>query len=255
MLRVQARAALPRVAVLGLREDRMSRGLALSLGAPPGAVTVTGDDALELVAGTSAPDGGALGVNMRVCDYAGVDPSAAAGIGHLLLASATALQAPIVALPVSRGAAGTDLRAIRALLRPGHGRAEIELADLMTPEALIAAAGRCRAVVTGSYHAAVFAVAQGVPAVCLTRSSYYDAKFCGLRALFPSACFVVPIGQRDAAGRLRTAISEAWHLPLRARAAARQAASRQCDAGRAAYAQFRAAVEDSPRLLAAGHRG
>jgi polysaccharide pyruvyl transferase WcaK-like protein len=252
VLRVQARAVLPGLAVLGLREDRVGRDLALSLGAAPGAVTATGDDALELIAGTSAPDGGALGVNMRVSDYAGVDPAAAAVIGGLLLESATALQAPIVALPVSRGSAGTDLRAIRALLRPGRGRADVVLDDLMTPEALIAAAASCRAVVTGSYHAAVFALAQGVPAVCLTKSSYYDAKFCGLRALFPSACFVVSLGPPDIADHLRTAIDEAWHLPLAARAAARAAASRQRSAGRAAYAQFRDAVAASPVMIGAG---
>ena len=51
-LHVQARAVLPRLAVLGLREDRIGRDLALSVGTRPSAVTLTGDDALELIAGS-----------------------------------------------------------------------------------------------------------------------------------------------------------------------------------------------------------
>jgi colanic acid/amylovoran biosynthesis protein len=253
-LRTQARAVLPKLAALSLREDRMGPDLALSLGTPPGAMTVSGDEALELTPGTSAPEGHALGVNMRVSGYAGVDPAAAAAIGDLLLESAAALQAPIVALPVSRGAAGDDLGSIRALLRPERSRADITLNDFTTPEALITAAAGCRAIVTGSYHAAVFGLAQGVPTICLTKSSYYDAKFAGLRALFPSACSVVSLDQPDCAAQLRTAIDEAWHLPAPARAAAREATTRQRNAGREAYARFRDAVEKSPVMVTADSR-
>jgi len=254
-LRAQARRVLPRLAVLGLREDRIGRDLALSFGIPAAAVMVTGDDALELIAETTAADGHALGVNMRVSGYAGVDPAAAAAIGGLLLDSARAFQAPVVALPVSRYAVDADLDAIRALLRAGPGDADIVLRDLTTPEALVTAAASCRAIVTGSYHAAVFGLAQGVPAVCLTKSSYYDAKFAGLRALFPGICSVVSLDQPDCAARLRLAVHEAWHLPAATRAAARDAAARQRHAGRDAYRLFRAAVDKSPAMVTADVRG
>lgn len=254
-LRAQARRVLPRLAALGLREHRIGRDLALSLGARPGAVTVTGDDALELIYGASVPDGQALGVSIRVSGYAGVDPAGTAVLGDLLLQAARTLQAPIVALPVSRYAADADLRAIGALLRSGHSRADIVLRDLTTPQALVTAAAGCRAIVTGSYHAAVFGLAQGVPVVCLTKSSYYDAKFAGLRALFPSACFVVSLEQPDMAARLRSTIEEAWHLPSPAREAARGAAARQRSAGREAYARFRDAVERNPEPVAASSQG
>ena len=244
-LRAQARAVLPRLAVLGLREDRIGRDLALSLGAPSGAVTVTGDDALELIPEASAPDGRALGLSMRVSDYAGVDQEIAAAVAGLVVQAAGAFRAPIVALPVSRYPVGSDLAALRALLRPEGSPADIVLDDLDSPEALATAAARCRVIVTGSYHAAVFGLARGVPAVCLTRSSYYDAKFAGLSALFPGACFVVSLDQPDFADCLRRAIDQAWHLPASARAAARDAAARQRQAGREAYAQFRSAVEQN----------
>jgi polysaccharide pyruvyl transferase WcaK-like protein len=255
VLRAQARAVLPRLAILGLREDQIGRDLALSLGTPPSAVIVTGDDALELIPDAGAPDGQALGVNMRVSGYAGVDPAETAAVGDLLLRAAGTLGAPIVALPVSRYAPDADLAAIRALLRPSRSRANIVLRDLTTPEELATSAAGCRAIVTGSYHAAVFGLAQGVPTVCLTKSSYYDAKFAGLRALFPSACFVISLEQPNFAARLRSSIHKAWHLPPQARAAARQAAARQRDAGRGAYTQFRNAVEKDPVVVYADSEG
>ncbi len=180
LLRIQARAVLPKLAVLGLREGRIGRDLALSLGTSPGTVTVTGDEALELTADTSGPD------------------------SHLL-----------------------------------------------TPQALITTAANCRAIVTGSYHAAVFGLAQGVPVVCLTKSSYYDAKFAGLSALFPGACFVGSLQQPDFADCLRNAIEQAWRLPVSGRAAAREAAAWQ----RRAYAQFWAAVESTPLMVTADNGG
>ena len=191
---------------------------------------------------------------MRVSHYAGVDPAAAEAVGDLVVQAAEAFQAPIVTLPVSRYPVDGDLDALRALLHPERSRADIVLHDLATPEALITAAADCRVIVTGSYHAAVFGLARGVPAVCLTRSSYYDAKFAGLRALFPGACFVVPLDQPDLAGRLRQAINQAWHLPAQARDDARNAAARQRHAGRQAYARFRDVVEKKLVMFTADSR-
>ena len=250
-LRRQARAVLPRLSVLGLREERTGRDLALAFGTPAEAVTITGDDALELVPDPAACDGQALGLSMRVAGYSNIDQAVAAVVGDIVIQCARAFPAPIVALPVSRYPTGSDLDAIRALLPPERSPGDVVLNDLATPEALVTAAARCRVIVTGSYHAAVFGLAQGVPAVCLTRSSYYDAKFAGLKALFPGACFVVSMDRPDFAGELRHAIGEAWHLPAAARAAARDAAAGQRHAGRAAYARFRDTIEPPAVMPAA----
>jgi polysaccharide pyruvyl transferase WcaK-like protein len=253
-LRTQARAVLPRLKVLGLREDRIGRDLVLSLGMPPGALALTGDDALELIGDTNVAEGNALGVSIRVSGYAGVEPAAAAAVGDLVLETATALDAPIVGLPVSRYAADADVEALRVLLHRQHNCVDIVLNDIASPEALVSAAASCCAIVTGSYHAAVFGLAQGVPSVCLTKSSYYDAKFSGLRALFPGACFVVPLDAPDWTALLRATILQAWHLPAPARAAARDTAIRLRDAGREAYAQFRIEVENSAMVAVDGQR-
>ena len=244
-LRLQAGTVLPGLAALSLREDRIGRDLALALGIAPSIVTAGGDDSLELMSGTSVADGHALGANLRVSGYAGVERTVAAAVMELVLEAAAEFSAPIVALPVSRYPADADIVAIRALLSRKPSHTDIALDDLTAPEALASAAASCRAIVTGSYHAAVFGLAQGVPAVCLTKSGYYDAKFGGLQAQFPGACFVVSLDTSDYAARMRDTILQAWDLPAPARAHARDTAMRLGKAGRAAYAQFRYAVEGS----------
>jgi polysaccharide pyruvyl transferase WcaK-like protein len=244
-LRAQASAVIPKLKVIGLREARMGQDLVLSLGASPEAVVVTGDDALELIGGTNVADGYALGVNVRVSGYAGVEAALAEAVGELVLEVATALKVPIVGLPVSRCAPDADIVALRTLLHRRNDRADIVLNDIAFPKDLVSAASTCRAIVTGSYHAAVFGLAQGIPTVCLTKSSYYDAKFSGLQDLFPGACFVIPLDASDWAARLRATIFQAWYLPAPARTVARDSAVCLRDTGREAYARFRVEVENS----------
>lgn len=238
-LRRQARAVLPRLTVLGLREDRTGPGLARALGVPPSAVLVTGDDALEQARGAApVPGATALGFSLRVSGYAGLDAAAAAAVSEVVLAAGRALGAPVTALPVSRYEADGDLRALRAAAGQGTARSGIGGTDLDSPDALWAATARCRAVVAGSYHAAVFSLALGIPAVCLTRSAYYDTKFRGLTSLFPGACQLIALGRPGWAAGLSEAIGRAWRLPAVDRLAARAAAVRLQTAGRDAYARL-----------------
>ena len=240
-LRAQVRMVGPELKVLALREDREDP--ATSLGVPPAAVRLSGDEAFELAVCQDVSAGRALGVNVRVAAYAQVGRSTAARVGDTVLAAAAGLQAPVVGLPVSRYAADSDLAALQALFPPGGTRAGVVLEDIASPEDLIAAVGQCRAIVTGSYHVAVFGLAQGVPAVCLTKSPYYDAKFAGLQASFPQACFVISLDEAEDPARLHSAIVQAWHVPLPDRAMARETSERLRNAGRACYAEFRAAVD------------
>jgi polysaccharide pyruvyl transferase WcaK-like protein len=253
-LRAQASSVMPHLKLLGLREERTGRDLSLALGTPAECMTLTGDDALEFIDSTRVADGGALGVGVRVSGYAGVDDATASAVGDVVLDAAEEFGSPIVGLPVSRYPVHSDLDALRVLLRRARGRGDIVLDDLDSPEALVSATARCRAIVTGSYHAAVFALGQGVPTVCLTKSSYYDGKFGGLQAMFPGACEVISLDAPDCAARLRTMILRAWQLPAPARAAARDAAARLREAGREAYAQFRASTE-APAMASARRRG
>lgn len=247
-LRAMARWVLPRLAALGLREEVTGLDLARSCGVRKDVITITGDEAIEVIPAAAAADGHALGFSIRAADYSGIGREAAAAIGTCVLAAAQELGAPIIGLPVSRYASTADVDAIRDCLQGKQATSDVALADLSSPAELMSASGHCRAVVTGSYHAAVFALAQGVPAVCLSKSRYYDAKFAGLEGLFPAACTVVSLAAGDGPHAVRRAVLRSWELPAGARSAARQGAARQRAAARSAYEAFRLSV-DSPRAL------
>lgn len=250
-VRAMACGVLPKLAALGLREEVTGLGLALSCGARRDLITITGDEAIEVIpesapAHARAP---ALGFSIRAADYAGIGHEAADSIGECVIAAARELGAPILGLPVSRYPKTSDLAAIAACLARKRASVEIGLRDLSSPAELMSASASCRTVVTGSYHAAVYSLALGIPAVCLSKSRYYDVKFAGVSALFPDACQVVSLTDHDPATPLRQAILRAWHLPAEVRSGARAAAACQRSAGRCAYENFRLSIESSSELV------
>lgn len=238
LVRPQAAAVLPRLGVLGLREGLIGPPLAQKLGVPADRVMVTGDDAMALaVAVEPAKQADWLGVNVRVANYTALDESTTLILRRVLGAAAADLDTGLLALPVSRYHEGDDLEDIRGLLSELPGD-RVALPDLTTPQSLADAAGNCRAVVTASYHAAVFALAAGVPAVCLTRSAYYDGKFGGLAAFFPETVTVVPMAEPNLEQRLSRAVHDAWTAPERVRAASRAIALSQVSDGASLYDRF-----------------
>lgn len=242
LLRRQARSVLPRLVVLALRGAVSGEPLAASLGVPADAVVVTGDDALEMVdAALPVIAGDAIGVNVRVAGYAGVDDATAGSVGEVVARFAIEHDAAAVVLPVALFAGSSDVRATQRVLA---GRVVAQTIDVQSPSDLAIAVGRCRVVVTGSYHAAVFALASGVPVVGLSGSAYYDVKFTDLAGLFPGATWQVRLGEPDTERALASALDAAWKAAPRIRAEVQARARQQVEAGRAAYVRFldRAAV-------------
>lgn len=117
--------------------------------------------------------------------------------------------------------------------------------SLDTPMKLIEQAGRCRVVVTGAYHAAVFALAQGVPVVCLASSPYYVAKFLGLKDQFGAGCETVFLNEPDVLEKLASPLEAAWQSAERVRMPLQQAALRQIGLSRAAYERCRDLLDSS----------
>jgi hypothetical protein len=250
----RARAVLPAVALIALREGVGGPALLASLGVPAERVRVTGDDAVELAYALRPPAlGAALGLNLRVSGNAGVGPEWVGALAGVLGEFARARGGPpLVPLPIAHGGAD-DSAVIRAVLdaigTPADAAGAADACDAPdTPQRVIAAAGRCRVVVTGAYHAAVFALSQGTSAVCLSGSPYYDAKFVGLAALWGRGCRVVP--QREGGAALAAALAAAWDEADAHRDALLAAARAQRDAGRAAAAH----LADLLRV-GGGHRG
>ena len=111
-------------------------------------------------------------------------------------------------------------------------------ASLETPQLVIDRVGECRVVVTGSYHGAVFALAQGIPVVALVKSPYYVNKMAGLQDQFGIGCELVRLDEGNVSGRIRAAIDRAWAEAERVRGPLLQAAAEQIERGRRAYARL-----------------
>ena len=100
----------------------------------------------------------------------------------------------------------------------------------------------CRILVTGAYHAAVFALAQGIPVVCLTNSRYYLSKFQGLEDLFGVGCATVMLSEPDLPGKLVAAIESTWNSAEVVRLPLLHSALRQVERSRGAYQQIKGLI-------------
>jgi polysaccharide pyruvyl transferase WcaK-like protein len=234
-LKRQMAGVLPRLTLMTLREHRESMRLIKSLGVAPDRVVVTGDDAIELANRQARPQlGDAIGVNVRVAAYSGVGGSAIDVIRLAVHRAAGLLAAPLVPVPIAHHPNCHDGVALQTVLA-GSNNAPAPFVELNTPAKAVEQVSRCRVVVTGSYHAAVFALAQGIPVVALSATPYYDHKFTGLGEMFPGGCEMVALNGADSAVALESAIGRAWaNAPLLREALLRHA-RRQIDAARAAY--------------------
>jgi polysaccharide pyruvyl transferase WcaK-like protein len=236
----RARAVLPRVDVICLREERTGRRLLEEFGVDPSRIEITGDDALELSHGLRVhPPGSAIGVNLRVGRVAGTDDSILGKLRDLLIQASRRWGAPLLPVPIAFHDASQDVAVLRTLLA-GVSPEQDGGSGLRAPASLLAQICRCRILVTGAYHAAVFALGQGIPAVCLDGSPYYHAKWEGLGDLFGDGCHVVSLAKPLWAMRLAGAIETAWSQADAVRDSLLAATARQVAAGRRAYARISA---------------
>jgi polysaccharide pyruvyl transferase WcaK-like protein len=242
----RARQIFPEVDLITLRGSRDGLALLQSLGVDSGRVTTTGDDAIELAYQQRVKEpGAAIGINLRVAPYAGVGTDPVGPVRSALESFAERHTAPLAPLPIAFHEYANDPRSIRQLLSQIDATSDGG-ASLETPRELIEQTARCRIVVTGAYHAAVFALAQGIPAVCLTNSSYYLAKFQGLQDHFGAGCEIVTLADPEMPAKLAGAMEAAWNSAEAVRAPLLEAALRQVEHSRRVY--------DSLRQLVAARR-
>jgi polysaccharide pyruvyl transferase WcaK-like protein len=234
-LRRKAAAVLPHIDLIAVRERRASLPLLLELGVRPEQIIVTGDDAIELAYERRKPGfERGIGVNVRVAYYANTDRSVLSVVRDALQAAARRYGVPLVPVPISLQEGGIDAAAIRELLA-GHTDSSDGGASLKAPVEVIDQVGRCRVVVTGSYHGAVFALAQGIPAIALVRSQYYENKFLGLADQFGGGLELVHMDVVDFRERLDGALECAWRTAEQKRPALLEAAVRQIALSRSAH--------------------
>ncbi len=204
------RTVAPRLALLTLREGLFGPRLLETLGHPVSDAAVTGDDAVLLAYGERPADlGDRLGMNVRISASSGVGEQFLDQLGPVIRELTLRKFVTLLPIPIAHDHDHSDSRSLESLESRCGGTLEGGR-ELDSPLKVIRQVARCRVVVTGAYHAAVFALAQGIPAVGLAGSEYFMAKFQGLARQFPSGCDVVPITGNDFGPKLLDAIERAW---------------------------------------------
>jgi len=206
----RAGKVLPRVNQINIRETITGPKLLDSLGVPRERVFVTGDDAIETVYTHRQPSmGDCIGVNLRVSWYSDIKSNMLDSLKRPLQSAACEVGAPLVAVPISRHPDEDD-SGICHVLFDGYDNVAEPAHDLTLVEGMIEEVGRCRVMITTSYHGGVFALAQGIPVVAWLKSKYFAAKLYGLANQFGVGCEVVTLEEKDWEARLKSAILSAW---------------------------------------------
>ena len=245
-LREKAAFALPQVDLIALRERRASKPLLRELGCESSRITVTGDDAVQLAyPERSEALGTGIGVNLRLAFYSNVHGERVDELGRVLARMSEHRSAPLYPVPIAYEGHGSDVETNRRVME-GAGVSSDGGAALDSVEAVVRQVGKCRVVVTGSYHGGVFALSQGIPVVALSGSEYYDNKFQGLADMFGTGCTVLRTDREGFAERLQTAIETAWKRAPEMRADLLEAARQQIEAAEAAYGRL-------PGLITSAH--
>jgi colanic acid/amylovoran biosynthesis protein len=253
-LRARVKEVLPFVTRLALREGRASLPLLESLGIDLSNVVVTGDDAIEpAYVARTREIGNEIGVNLRLAPYSQAGSSLVERVRLPLRQAASTYGASLVPVPIAIDDETSDARAIRLLI-DGYERPADAEQYLDTPLKVIKQVGRCRVVVAGSYHAAVFAMAQGISTVCLAKSEYYVDKFMGLADQFGAGCKVIMLDDARLSEKLQSAVEDAWRQAEGVRPLLLDAAVRQIEASRAAYYTFHQQVSSGGLLNPASRK-
>ena len=232
-LRRFAGSILPDVDLIALREARSSYPLLHDLGVLGDRILTTGDDAIEIAYRRDVTTfGKAVGVNLRSAFYSEVGAELVDPVRDGLAESARRHAAPLVSVPISHVPGEEDALTIARILgEHGQGAGPVPL----PLPAILEHIRSCRVMVTGSYHAGVFALASGIPVVALARSTYYIDKFLGLADQFGGGCDLVILEEPDIADRLVAAVDRAWREAESVRPRLLEAAARQIQLGQMAY--------------------
>jgi colanic acid/amylovoran biosynthesis protein len=241
LLPVAARV-LPRLGAIFVRERGPSCDLLRQFSVAEGKIFVTGDDAVELAFDERRPVlGGQLGINLRLASYAALNESVLPALRRLLAAKAQQFHAGLAGIPILQMAANSDVQTLEHLVEQKNAGSE-----LGSPLAVIRRISGCRVVVAGSYHAGVFALAQGIPVIGIIHSDYYRDKFQGLAAEFGDGCVVLGADDPEFSKKLGAAIDEMWARAGDLKPKLLAAAERQIHAGRAAYTRLPELVGSRP---------
>lgn len=234
VLLAKAKEVLPGVDLLCYRNERLGRPLLDALGMPPEKIMLTGDDAVEMAFNAHRSSvGTGIGVSLRVSSYTQVDPAQIIRIRESLHHAARKRNATLIAVPISSALHESDSTYIRQLVG-NYPNAIVGRKRLSMPRESINLAGQCRLMITGTYHGAIFALAQGVPVIGVASSVEYFNKLSELNDTFGEGCQVIRLDE-ESPEQLCAAIDFFWLEADRLRSRLLEAAAHQIALQRAAY--------------------
>lgn len=226
-------AVLPNVKLITLRERLLGPEILKAIGYPIERVALAGDDGLQLASQhRSHALGDAIGVNLRVAKYSQIEGSMVCAIRNALEKIASNLSTSFVPVPILFRD-DSDMKAIAPLI--AGLKDQSSRAPVMTTLDVIQRIGRCRLVLTGSYHGAVFALGQGIPAVTVAKSPYYLSKFKGLEEQFGDGCQLIDWSEKVSVEQLNRAVDRTWNSAAKLRPMLLEASEEQIRSSDDAY--------------------
>ncbi len=183
-----AKKVFPKLELVGLRESTYSYEIAEWLGARKEDIIVTGDDAVLIAyRNRKTHNGNNIGFNLRVAKYSNLDTESIVKIKKIVTLLSEKVGGGILPIAISIHEGDSDILSLEGLLDT-----KIKHTYPDSLNSVIDIIGECKIVITGSYHAGVFALSQGIPVIGIAASDYYRQKFEGLRNQFKAnSCYIV----------------------------------------------------------------
>jgi colanic acid/amylovoran biosynthesis protein len=230
-----AKTIFPYIDLISLREKRAGLSILQTLSVPFDRIIITGDDAIELAYNdTNIEQATGIGINLRASGYSKLNEKHIEIVRSVLKNAAQKYKTHLIPLPISLVDKESDAKTIYQIISgievDSDGGRNI---DSITT--ILEQIRRCRVVVTGSYHAGVFALSQGIPVICLAQSNYYVDKFKGLADQFGIGCEVVMLDDEQLHKKLLEKIHDAWLSNKIVRPELLKAAKQQIKLSRLAY--------------------
>lgn len=231
-----AKFVLPKLKMLSLREGLYSKPFALSVGVPPENIQVSGDDAVCLAHSMALSSiGDYIGINLRVSKYSGLKKNILNTLKSDLTITAEEIGAQLCGIPISHFGDDSDIVSLESIL----DKQALELVKkLCTPADVIKQIGKCRIVITGSYHAGVFALSQGVSVIVIASNDYYRYKFEGLQSQFGDGCIIIDRDKPKFYELLKSGVISSWKSAEKVRSILLEKAESQISLSDNAYQTF-----------------
>jgi colanic acid/amylovoran biosynthesis protein len=234
-LLARARDILSSVELILYRNRHTGLPILESLGVSPERIIMTGDDAIEMAYKARADHlGRGIGVSLRVAHYTQVAPGHLDIVRGVLHQAASRHQAKMIAVPISSARHESDSTHIKQILK-GYKSVSQDWRKLGLPMDAILQASKCRVMVTGTYHGAIFSLAQGIPVVGVARSAEYVNKLSELSDEFPAGIRMVNLNDDRLKFNLNKAIEDSWSSAEETRDSLLKDAARLIDLQHRAY--------------------